>query len=83
MLCENEGMGFKPLPVETMGGWHEDALEQIRKLGQALARASGQEEAEVVHHLFQRLSVLLMRGNAALLINRVPAFPNPEVDGIE
>ena len=83
MPCENEGMAFKPLPVENMGGWHEDALEQIRKLGQALARASGQEEPEVVHHLFQRLSVLLMRGNAALLINRVPAFPDPEVDGTE
>ena len=81
--CENEGMVFKPLPVETLGSWHEDACVEIKKLGKALARASGQEESDTVRHLFQRLAVLLMKGNAALLINRVPSFPDPQVDGTE
>ena len=51
---------------------------QIRKLGSALVR---QEEGEAISHLWGRLGVLLQRGNAALLGNRVPALPGP-IDGI-
>ena len=32
-------------------------------------------------NLFQRLGVLLVKGNAALLLNRIPSFPLPPVDG--
>ena len=67
--------------METLGGWSVAAADQIRRLGQALARATGQEGADSVKHLFGRLSVLLMRGNAALLLNRVPSHPPPQVDG--
>ena len=31
-LCRSEGIKFCPLPVETLGGWHEDAVMLIRKL---------------------------------------------------
>ena len=43
----------------------------------------GQEEQEVVRHLFQRLGLVLMRGNAQLLVNRMPPedLPEAEVDG--
>ena len=81
--CSKEGMVFIPLPVETLGGWHERAVQEIKKLGAALARQTGQEESEAVRHLFQRLSVLLVRGNAALFLNRTPSFPDPQVDGLE
>ena len=81
--CEREGIVFIPLPVETLGGWHDRAVEQIKKLGRAVARSSGREEDEAIRHLFQRLGVLLAKGNAALLLNRVPSFPQPEVDGTE
>ena len=81
--CRREGMVFLPLPVESLGGWHELALLQIRKIGSAQARQLGKEEGEAIAHLFQRLSVLLVKGNAALLLNRIPSFPEPQVDGAE
>jgi hypothetical protein len=41
----------------------------------------GQEEAEKTRHLFQRLAVLLAKGNAALFLNRVPCHPSAVIDG--
>ena len=83
MACEREGIVFIPLPVETLGGWHDKAVDQLRKLARAQARNTGKEEDEAIRHLFQRLGVLLVRGNAALFLNRVPSFPSPEIDGAE
>ena len=51
------------------GGWHEVALAQVRKIGSALGRHSGQDENEVTAHLISRCSLLLQKGTAALLIN--------------
>ena len=47
-----------------------------------VARHTGQEEGEAVLHLWGRLGVLLQGGNAAILGNRVPAFPPRHIDGI-
>ena len=77
-----EGIVFHPFPVETLGGWAESAVSQITRLGESLARASGLEEAESVRFLFVRLSLLLMRGNTALLINCVPSQADPHLDGV-
>ena len=55
-------------------------MREVERLGAALARQSGQEE-EAVRHLWGKLGMLLQRGNAAILANRVPSFPNPAVDG--
>ena len=44
-----------------------------------MARQSGREEAECVRHLFQRLSILLVKGNAALFLNRQPHEHSPFV----
>ena len=74
---------FIPVAAETLGGLHDVAVDQVKRLGAALSRQTGQEEGEVTRHLFQRLSLHLMRGNAALLVNRSPEFPEPEVDGRE
>ena len=81
--CRRAGMAFLPLPVETLGGWHEQAEKQIKRLGVALARQTGQDEAEKTRHLFQRLAVLLVKGNAALFHNRIPSHPGPEIDGVQ
>ena len=67
--------------VETLGGWEEQAERQIKRLGAALARHTGQEEAEKTRHLFQRLAVLLAKGNAALFLNRLPSHPSALIDG--
>ena len=81
--CLSEGIAFIPLPVETLGGWHEKAVDQIKKLARALGRSTGKEEEKEMRHLFQKLGILLVRGNAAMFINRIPSHPLPHVDGIE
>ena len=66
-----------------MGGWHPCAEKEVKKLGSALARHIGQLEGEAIAHLWGRLGILLQWGNVAILGNRVPNFPQAEVDGIE
>ena len=53
--CEGEGMSFLPLAVDTLGGWHPEALDVIIKLGRQLARNVGRLDEEVVRHLRQSL----------------------------
>ena len=62
-LCDQQGIAFIPIVAESesMGGWHKVALEQIRKIGSALARHTGQEEGETISHLLTRASVLLQK----------------------
>ena len=79
--CLAEGIKFCPVVCETSGAWHPEGAALLRRLGVSLARATGGEEGEVVHHLFSRLSVLLMKSNASLLLNRVPTTIRAEVDG--
>ena len=79
--CRLAGMVFLPLPMETLGGWHDQTVSLVKRLGSALARQTGQDESEAIRHLSQRLAVLLSKGNASLLLNRVPTFPPPHIDG--
>ena len=46
--CRRQGIKFIPLAVESLGGWHELAVREIKKLAAALARQSGQEERSKV-----------------------------------
>ena len=80
--CRRQGIAFIPLVAESFGGWHTAAEREVRKLGAALARHTGQEEGEAIGHLWGRLGILLQRGNAALLANRVPELPGPLIDGV-
>ena len=79
--CHRQGSAFMLLVVESYGGWHEMGVREVERLGAALARQSGQEEEEAVRHLWGKLGILLQRGNAAILANRVPSFPAPAIDG--
>ena len=79
--CQQEGVIFMPMVTESFGGWHEVAVTEVERLGAALARQSEQDEDEAVRHLWGKLAILLQRGNAAILANRVPEFPAPAIDG--
>ena len=57
-------------------------MGEVGKLAAAQARQTGQEEGEAVRHLWGRLGILLQRGNAAILGNRVPSTPAPYIDGV-
>ena len=82
--CRQQGLAFVPLALEALGGFHRVTVRQVKMLATALARHTGQEEGEATRHLFQRLSLGLMRGNAALLVSRGPDGDHPpgEVDGV-
>ena len=56
--------------VETFGGWDADALKVLKLMGRHTARRWGKNDSIEIKHFFQRLSVALQRGNAALLLNR-------------
>ena len=77
--CLQGGVKFFPLPVETLGGWHQQAIKVISRLALQLARHSGSLESEVTSHLYERLG---MKGNAALLLSRSLDFPSQELDGV-
>ena len=79
--CDREGISFCPFVLDTFGAMHERAVLETRKLGQALARATGKEDSETVKHLLQRILVLLVRGNATLIINRIPRTIDPSILG--
>ena len=70
--CHDQGIVFAPLAAESLGAWHSVAAAEVVKLGKALARHTCEEEHTAIQHLFQRLSVALMKGNAALFNNRLP-----------
>ena len=69
------------MAFESLGGMHERAIVEGKKLAAALARHSGQEEGEASRHLFSRPSILLQKGNAVILLNRIPQYPSGIVDG--
>ena len=79
--CAREGIVFLPLAADTFGGWHEVALEVFKRMGQQVARQVGREEEEAIRQLRQRLGILLMRDNVAMLASRAPTLPPAEIDG--
>ena len=71
-----------PLAVDTFGGWHKLALQTIGRLSLELARATNGELGVVRRHLRQRLAVLFIRDNVAMLGVRVPSFAPQELNGV-
>ena len=74
--CRLAAMVFIPIVVETFGGWEESAVVQLKKLGSVLARHTGEEESEKIRHFYERLAILLVKGNDALFLNRLPHHPS-------
>ena len=83
--CREQGLVFIPMAVEALGGMHSVTIQQLKQLGSALGRQTGQEESVAIGHLFQRFSLHLMKGNASMLVTRRPDvdFLGAEVDGSE
>ena len=68
--CRAQGIFFQPLVVETFGGWDADAVKFLKDIARLDARRWAKNDAIEINQFFQRLSVVLQRGNASLLINR-------------
>ena len=60
---------------------YRNALKILTRLApQQLARHTGRNDSEVISHSFQRLGVLLMRGNAALILSRALDYAPLHID---
>ena len=68
--CRGQGIIFKPLVVETFGGWDSEAVAYLKQLGRHSARQWGKKDSIEIKYVFQRLSIALQRGNAALILDR-------------
>ena len=75
--CDQEGLSYIPIAVDTFGGWDPTSLDALSKLG----RGEGREEEEVVRQLRQRLRGLLTRDNVAMMGSKAQTIPPAEVDG--
>ena len=58
------------------------AVKELDKLLRQVARYAGAEEEVTVRHDFQRLGIILMKGNAALITSRILYFAPKHVDGV-
>ena len=76
-------MGRPVTLFETLGGWGAESVAQVKMMGSALARHFGGEETEVIRHLVQRVSILLVKVNSNLLLNNAPNNIPPNIDGAE
>ena len=80
-LCRGQGIAFIPIVAESLGGLHGIAVREIKKIGAALARHTGEDEGQTTSHLFTRVAILIQRGLAALLLNRIPDYPSVVISG--
>ena len=81
--CRAANIAFIPIVAESLGGWHQVAVDQIKKLARCLATHTGQGIEESTAHLFTRLSTVLVRGCVEMVLNRSPTFASPEIGGSE
>ena len=79
--CQSAGITFIPITFEALGGMSSLAAETIASIGRLLGQRMGLAPQETTRHLFQRISVSLWRGNAALWIHRCTT-PAPHLDGV-
>ena len=56
--------------MEVYGGWDPFATSFLKQMATVEARRWGKSPAMEIKHFFQRLSIALQRGNAAVLIAR-------------
>ena len=78
--CKREGIEFFPLVVETFGGWDPNSLVILDRISRQLAAHTGVPNEETSRHFYQRLGILLAKGNAALLLRRRPDDSDPVID---
>ena len=79
--CRSAGVNFIPLVLESLGGWGQDLTDVVKAIGRLQAQRLGSFPSEAIHHLAQKISISLWRGNATLWTTRQHSYP-ASVDGI-
>jgi len=67
-LCENQGVRFQPLVVESTGAWSTSASHNLRLLARATAAREGEDATACQAQLLQELCITArrFRGRAVL-----------------
>ena len=73
--CRSVWVHLVPIVAETLGGWSEGGIDTITSIGRLQGQRLGIPPPDSTRHLFQRLSISLWKGNAALWIRRQPTRP--------
>ena len=83
--CQEQDLVFLPIAMKTLGGLHQVAVVQLKRLVPALAWQAGEDRGVATRQLFQRVALGLMRGNAVMMVSRSPDddMIAPEVGGTE
>ena len=79
------GMIFTVMATSNLGGWSNLAMKTISRVARMKALRNGHSISKTVANTFKTLSILLMRGNSEILLNRSPRtlFPPPPPDDYE
>uniref|UniRef100_A0A1X7U4S3 Uncharacterized protein n=1 Tax=Amphimedon queenslandica TaxID=400682 RepID=A0A1X7U4S3_AMPQE len=64
--CRSVGITFIPLAIEYLGGWSNDAMITIKKIGFHLGTRLGLPPVQFSGHLIQRLSITLWHFSAQM-----------------
>ena len=83
--CQEQDLVSLPIAMETLGGLHQVAVVQLKRLVPALARQAGENRGVATRQLFQRVALGFMRGSAVMMVSRSPDddMIAPEVGGTE
>ena len=61
---------FTPIAIETYGAWGTESHKIIKEIGKKVMETTGEKRS--TFYLTQRISIALMRDNAACILGTVP-----------
>ena len=70
---------FVPVVIETTGVLGPETVSFLKELSNRLRQVTGDEDT--YHHLLQRLSVAVQRGNSASVLGSAGGFDMPDLFG--
>ena len=71
-LCNEEGLFFVPVVVETNGGlWGPSARKIFSELAKTKSVHSGEQKDKILGQLYQNLDVVLQRENSRAILKRL------------
>jgi len=76
--CSGSGLFWSSLASFVSNNPHVALVSLWR---QSEARSGTVGVVIMVSHVYERLAILLVKGNAALFLNRLPNHPSPLIDG--
>ena len=76
-----EGISFRPMAFTSLGLWHQVAVTELSKLVKSKCLRLGLDEKKTMDQEMKILSVVIQKGNAAMLVGR-QIFPANEDNNV-